>query len=397
LVEKENSSYKESAIFYRTNAQSRVFEDKLRRRKIPYIIIGGTRFYDRREIKDIFAYLYLLANPASSVHLKRIINVPARGIGKTSVEKLEAFASQRKITLFEALSFAAEAGLSAKTTAEVRKFVSLIQNLKSSLVGAGFLPPSTDDHLRAGESPPLLADWVRSLIEQTGYLAELKIENTLEAEDRIENLEELVNVVADYEASTEAPSLGSFLDQITLASEVDKLSDDKGALPLMTLHLAKGLEFSNVFITGLEEGLFPHTRSFESPEEMDEERRLMYVGMTRAKKRLYLSHASQRSVYGSEQYNISSRFLDDLPPDLLDCKRELNFRAAEISSSDELTPARIDENNPYRVGRKVRHPVFGVGTIQGCEGDVNDRKLTIQFPNAGLKRLLAKYSNLQLM
>ncbi|MFO1520289.1 MAG: DNA helicase PcrA [bacterium] len=383
LEETGQGAFKDCAIFYRTNAQSRVLEDELRKNNIPYIIVGGTRFYDRREIKDVLAYLYVIANPASSVHLKRIINVPARGIGKTSLEKLDAFALQNKITLHEALGRAEEAGLSNKLANEVRKFLGLLERLKTGL------------HQQK------LSDWLRSLLEETGYLAELKLENTLEAEDRIENLEELVSVVSDYEQSTEEPTLGGFLDQITLASEVDKLSDERGVLPLMTLHLAKGLEFENVFVTGLEEGLFPHTRSFESPEEMDEERRLMYVGMTRAKKRLYLTNAAQRSIYGADQYNLSSRFLEDIPVELLERKRE-GYGAASSSSpaSFKKEPAesvRVDENNPYQVGRKVKHPTFGVGTIKQCEGNVDDRKLTILFQNGEMKRLIAKYCNLQLM
>jgi ATP-dependent DNA helicase UvrD/PcrA len=379
-VEEEKGSFRDCAVFYRTNAQSRALEDELRKRKIPYIIVGGTRFYDRREIRDILAYLYVIANPASSIHLKRIINVPARGIGKTSVERLEALSLEKGISLREALDFAPEAGLASKTAGEVKKFVGLLERLKTGL---------------AQQS---LSDWLRSVLEQTGYVAELKLENTIEAEDRIENLEELVTVVVDYETSTGEPTLGGFLDQITLASEVDKLSDEKGVLPLMTLHLAKGLEFSRVFITGLEEGLFPHTRSFETPEEMDEERRLMYVGMTRAKKKLYLTNASQRTVYGSEQYNIASRFLDDIPPEILDRRREKGFQFHASESEGGLSETvSHDENNPYRVGRKVRHPTFGVGTIKSCEGNVDDRKLTIMFPEAGLKRLVAKYSNLQLI
>ncbi|MBL7685754.1 MAG: UvrD-helicase domain-containing protein, partial [Deltaproteobacteria bacterium] len=272
--------YNHCSVFYRTNAQSRVLEDELRRQKVPYVIVGGTRFYDRKEIKDLMAYLYSIANSSSSIHVKRIINVPGRGIGKTSIEKLEALSLNRNITFFEALAFPEEAGIAGKTAAEVRKFFHLIESLKQAL------------------SAQKLSDWVRIVMEQTGYLAELKNEKTIEAEGRIENLEEFVTVVMDYEHSTSEPSLSAFLDQITLASAVDQLEEGQGVLPLMTLHLAKGLEFDYVFLTGLEEGIFPHSRSFESPEEMDEERRLMYVGMTRARKQLYLSNANQRSIYG---------------------------------------------------------------------------------------------------
>ncbi len=378
-------AYSDCAVFYRTNAQSRILEDELRKNNIPYIIVGGTRFYDRREIKDLLAYLSVIANPANSIALKRIINVPTRGIGKTSLERLEQFSVSKGISLYEALSVVNESGLSSKVMSEIKKFNLLLENLKTGL------------------NTQKLSEWVRQLMEATGYLKELQSEKTLEAEDRIENLEEFVSVVVDYENSNPEPSLGGFLDQITLASEVDKLADDKGVLPLMTLHLAKGLEFERVFIAGLEEGLFPHSRSFESAEEMDEERRLMYVGMTRAKKQLYLTCAMRRSIFGSEQYHLASRFLEDIPEELMEQKmKEVDFSINEDVSRgvrhDLLADApTFQSNSPYRIGRKIKHPVFGIGTIRNCEGNESDRKLTILFQNGDLKRLLTKYSNLQLL
>ena len=383
---KNGNSSTDCSIFYRTNTQSRVIEDELRRQNIPYIIVGGTRFYDRMEIKDILAYLYVIANPSDSLHLKRIINIPGRGVGKTSVEKLEAFSNQQNISLFEALPRAAEAGISGKTSNAIRAFVQLIENFKADLSQAS------------------LAEWVKRVMEQTGYLVELQNEKTLEAEDRLENLEELVSVVADYEKSAEEPSLGGFLEQITLASGVDDLAGEKGVLPLMTLHLAKGLEFDYVFMMGLEEGLFPHTRSFESPEEMDEERRLMYVGMTRARKKLFLSHALQRSLYGNEQWNLPSRFLEDIPAELVEKKQEK--KSLSPSSSLHFTdkpqgfiPVQMESDpaNPYKIGRKVKHAIFGMGTIKECEGSSEDRKITILFQDGQVKRLVAKFCNLQLM
>ncbi len=386
LIDGQNISLKDCAIFYRTNAQSRTMEDELRKNNIPYKIIGGTRFYDRLEIKDILAYLYVVANPASALHLKRVINVPNRGIGKTSLEKLEIYANQKQILLWDALQNPAEAGLSTKTSNEVKKFIALIERLKT------------------GSTIQKLSEWVRSVIEETGYLAELKLENSLESESRIENLDELITVVHDYENSNSEPTLGGFLDQITLASNVDDLTSEGGVLPLMTLHLAKGLEFDYVFIIGLEEGLFPHSRSFDSPEEMDEERRLMYVGMTRAKNKLYLTHALQRKIYGSEQMNLSSRFLEDIPPEFLDKREEkrifssFNRPTFHPSTFDEKEFVQSDDStNPYRIGRRVKHPTFGMGTIKGCEGTENDRKITILFQNGEMKRLIAKYANLQLI
>jgi len=384
LVGKSGGSYADCAVFYRTNAQSRVLEDELRRQNIPYVIVGGTRFYDRMEVKDILAYLYVMANPSDGLHLKRIISVPGRGIGKTSVEKLEAFATQQSIPLYEALAHASEAGIAAKTAHAIRAFQGLIERLKTSL----------------GQQK--LSEAVKAVMEESGYLRELQNEKTLESEDRLENLEELVSVVADYENSAEEPSLGGFLEQITLASSVDALAGEKGVLPLMTLHLAKGLEFDYVFLMGLEEGLFPHTRSFESPEEMDEERRLMYVGMTRARKKLHLSHALQRSLYGNEQWNLPSRFLEDIPAELVERRQEKRPASPSLhfsSSPSNFAPVQVeaDPSNPYKIGRKVKHPVFGLGTIQGCEGNAEDRKITIQFQDGQLKRMIAKYCNLQLM
>ena len=423
-------SYADCSVFYRTNAQSRVIEDELRRHNIPYIIVGGTRFYDRMEVKDILAYLYVIANPSDSLHLKRIINVPGRGIGKTSVEKLEALANQNNISLFESLSQVSSAGIASKTAQAIRSFSGLLERLKTGLQNLNSFPsprPMASPPWRAspsrgegeerlpsplegegvrrtgeGASGNSLSEWVKSVMEETGYLKDLENEKTLEAEDRIENLEELVSVVADYENSNPEPTLGGFLEQITLASGVDDLAGEKGVLPLMTLHLAKGLEFDYVFMMGLEEGLFPHTRSFESPEEMDEERRLMYVGMTRARKKLFLTHALQRSLYGNEQWNLPSRFLEDIPPELVEKKEEKKAVSTSLHFASEVNhfvPIQIekDSTHPYKIGRKVKHPIFGMGTIQNCEGNAEDRKITIQFQGGQLKRLVAKYCNLQLM
>ncbi len=385
LMKEKNLPWNECAIFYRTNAQSRVIEDELRKANIPYVIIGGTRFYDRMEIKDLLAYLQVIANPANGVCLKRIINVPARGIGKTSVEKIDQWALQKGMSFFEALKCASEAGLSGKALIEIKKFIHMIERFQTLF------------------QQEKLSQATRQVLEDTGYLQELKNEKTTEAQDRIENLEELITVVSDYEHSTSEPTLGGFLDQISLASDVDKLTDERGMLPLMTLHMAKGLEYNYVFLMGLEEGLFPHTRSLDTPEEMDEERRLMYVGITRACKKLFLTHARQRSIYGNEQWNIASRFLDDIPPTLKEHREEgrvtgsiPNFSPLPFETG-KVTVQVNTPDNPYWVGRKVKHPVFGVGTIRGCEGNQDARKLMVVFENGETKRLIAKYSNLHLM
>ncbi len=379
------------AVFYRTNAQSRVFEDELRRQNIPYVIYGGTRFYDRMEIKDILSYLWVLANPADGLHLRRIINVPGRGIGKVTVEKLEQFAAQRGLSFFDALPLAGEAGVTGTTAKKILAFHQLLLNLQV---------------LMKGER---LSHFVQTLIERSGYLEELRAEDTLEAEGRIENLEELVNVVADYEAGTTEPSLQGFLDQVSLVSDIDKLDDKSQALPLMTLHLAKGLEFDVVFFVGMEEGLLPHIRSLDTPEEMDEERRLTYVGMTRARKRLFLCNAERRRVFGNEQFNLPSRFLEDVPPELLERIEPppSDWGRDDYRDDEEDLPRatwlkapakpKEDPSNPYKVGAKVRHPVFGVGTIQLCEGGADDRKVTVAFQSGDRKKLLAKFSNLTIL
>ena len=278
---------------------------------------------------------------------------------------------------------AKEAGVTGKTSGKILKFVSLMESLKSLL------------------AKERLSHFVQTLIEKSGYLEELKKENTLEAEARIENLEELVNVVEDYESSTEEPSLGGFLDQVALVNSIDDLDERAKALPLMTLHLAKGLEFESVFFVGMEEGLLPHSRSLDTPEEVEEERRLTYVGMTRARKKLFLSHAERRRVFGNDQYNLPSRFLDDLPPELLHRiepprRHDWNWEeSADLLDSSYLP--KEDPINPYKVGIKVRHPVFGLGTIKNCEGGSENRKITVSFQNAGLKKLVANISNLTIL
>lgn len=387
----DGKELKDLAIFYRTNAQSRVFEDELRRNNMPYVIFGGIRFYDRMEIRDMLAYLWVLANPADSLHLRRIINVPGRGIGKVSVEKLEKLATQKGISLREVLSHATDAGIADKTAKKVKAFANLLETLQSEL------------------EKQKLSEFVQELMGRTGYLGNLKKEGTIEAQSRMENLEELVNVVEEYELRTEQPSLADFLDQVALVSSIDNLEEEGGALPLMTLHLAKGLEFDVVFFVGMEEGLLPHSRSLDTQEEVDEERRLAYVGMTRAKQKLFMANAERRRVFGNDQYNLPSRFLDDLPEDILeriepprlsfeDDESRPSFASPLAESSFFQTTSSIEEpNNPYKVGTKVRHPVFGLGTIKGCEGKVENRKITVVFQQAGLKKLVAKISNLTIL
>ncbi len=389
----------EMAIFYRTNSQSRVFEDELRKANIPYVIYGGMRFYDRMEIKDILAYLWVLINPADNLHLKRIVNVPARGIGKTTIEKLENYSFSKGITLLEALSFATEAGLNAGAAKKVKTFLELLKNLAV---------------LRKTEK---LSDFVTSLMERIGYLGQLRDEASLESQSRIENLEEFINVIQDYENSQSDPSLEGFLDQVALVNQTDNEGDVKSSLPLMTLHLAKGLEFKVVFLVGMEEGLLPHSRSTDSQEELDEERRLTYVGMTRSQQKLFLTFAQQRKVFGRDQYNLSSRFLEALPQDIVEkvySKSLLHHSSLERNSafgfsrnSSTKEDPFFEENNgetiavqvshPYQRGVKVLHPFFGEGTIQSSEGTDKQRKLIIRFSKVGTKKLVAQMANLTIV
>lgn len=393
--------YQDIAIFYRTNAQSRVFEDELKRKRIPYVLIGGTKFYDRQEIKDTLAYLRLLLNPADSISLKRVINVPARGIGKTTFEKLEAVSNQREVSMWRVLSemqlaktgmpydasLIPTGNISPATQNKLTGFASLIQSLKSDSL-----------------SMPLI-DFIRHFYEKSGLWKALEDENTIEAQARLENLEEFVNVVSEYVLQTENPTLDGFLDQAALVSSIDETDKDADRLPMMTLHLAKGLEFPVVFMVGLEEGLFPHSRSLNSEEDIEEERRLCYVGMTRAREKLHISFVRERKLFGSSQFNIPSRFLEEIPSEYLEQrsvkpKSQFTFNPPvkkEIERDYSFDQRDEDEINPFRRGVKVKHPVFGVGTIQSTEGSSQEQKLTIAFANGQSKKLLTKYANLEIL
>ncbi|MBX7149587.1 DNA helicase PcrA [bacterium] len=393
---KPQYSYQEMAVFYRTNAQSRPIEDELRKRKIPYMIIGGMKFYDRMEIKDMLAYLKVLVNPADSMALKRIINVPARAIGKTTIDKLESIAQQAGTSLWDTILEVIKNGslqINKGTLDKLTQFATLLARLNS---------------LRQSVS---LTDFMTTLFEETGYWKMLTDEKTLESESRLENLEELVTVVSEYVAEHEDATLEGFLDQAMLVSAVDVQGESNEYVTLMTLHLAKGLEFPLVFMVGMEEGLFPHNRSLNSDDDLEEERRLCYVGMTRAMKKLNLSFATQRSLFGSSQFNLPSRFLQEIPSELLikqgyDVSRLSNVddrefrsfgRDDDFNQSSSADDFNQDNQNPFQRGARVRHAVFGVGTIRATEGEDENQKLTIAFQNGGIKKLLTKYANLELV
>ncbi|MCL1971699.1 MAG: UvrD-helicase domain-containing protein [Endomicrobia bacterium] len=401
----QDGKYKLSdfAVFYRTNAQSRAFEDAFRRAGMPYAVIGTLRFYDRAEIKDIMAYLKLIHNPNDNVSLKRIINIPRRGIGKISIENLEKEAVKRGLSIWQTIPFAAEAGLNKGAISAFSSFVTLIK---------GFIS------LKENESVKYIAEKV---ITHSGYLKELETEDTAEAKSKIENIQELISAIDDFEHRSPDKTLSGYLTQIALVSDIDTLDESQGKVTLMTLHLAKGLEFENVFVCGLEEGLFPIGESAFNPEELEEERRLMYVGMTRAKKHLYLCWASERTVYGKTRWNMPSRFIAEAgfkdefaerepkgqspfnKNNFGSKKAKYSYKDDEsydyIPSDDEIikdeplyTPTA--DNSPFKIGDIVSHAVFGKGKIIEKSGVGDDLKLVVLFENGQWKKLLAKVANL---
>jgi DNA helicase II / ATP-dependent DNA helicase PcrA len=398
------------AVFYRTNAQSRVLEEALMRSGVPYKVIGGTRFYDRREVKDAVAYLRAVVNPSDEVSLKRVLNVPKRGVGDTTVGRLDVWANGRGLTFRQALDEADEAGASGSALRGIRAFTALLDEL------AELVP----------DGPAAV---LQRALERSGYLDELEAEHTVEAAGRLENLGELVGSAQSFETVAE------FLEQIALVADSDEIDADDSKVVLMTLHTAKGLEFPVVFLTGCEEGVFPHLRALTEPDELEEERRLAYVGITRARERLYVSHAWSRTIFGSTQYNPPSRFLDEIPAELMEQAgggRRLSGRGSHRSDGggrrdgwNEWTPRRdrwgdgadagrdriVDaalragrqarvattgaESLGLRVGDDVRHSKFGEGVILLLEGEGDKAEAVVRFRGIGDKRLLVAWSPLE--
>jgi DNA helicase-2/ATP-dependent DNA helicase PcrA len=372
----EGFSGAEIAVFYRTNAQSRVLEDVLVRQEIPYQVIGGPRFYERAEIKDLVAYLQLIDNPRDEVSLLRIANRPRRGIGQTTLARLQNFADAQGISLWEALGRAEEAGVGTASLRALEGFRTLIQSLSSAA--------------QELEVPEL----VERVLERSGYLESLQAERTVEAMGRVENLEELVGVAREYQAQADEPSLDEFLQQISLFSDQDALAEERADVTLMTLHNAKGLEFRAVFVIGLEEGIFPHARSIEE-QGVEEERRLCYVGMTRAMERLVMTHAAARSLYGRHSYNLPSRFLDELPERWIRRERLRADSWSEASAmATELAQYAPRADLPeLQTGDSVRHSTLGEGVVIGIErGGV----ITVRFASDGSeRRLMLEYAPLE--
>ena len=401
----EGRSLRQMAVLYRTNAQSRALEDALRYRGLPYRIFGGLRFYDRKEIKDIIAYLRVLHNPSDSVSLRRIINVPARGIGELTIEKLERYAAQTGASLHQAAVESGTVGITPAARKKLAEFTGMMERIRADL-GSG-----------------TITELVRRIIHESGYGTALAQEKSVEARIRIENLNELMTATEDFQEQNGDASLASFLDQVALVTDLEQQTAADGmrgnadSVTLMTLQKAKGLEFSVVFMAGMEEGLFPHSRSAESEEELEEERRLCYVGMTRAKERLILTHASERRLYGYPQANLVSRFVQEIPREVVEMSGgsslpEYPFRdpasrhvgpvvQADKEPNDigmtQRSTEKSDGRGRYYKGAVVRHATFGLGTVQRSEGSGDDLKISVSFPGHGVKTLSVKYAKLEVI
>ncbi|HEY8315078.1 MAG TPA: DUF3553 domain-containing protein [Candidatus Baltobacteraceae bacterium] len=376
---RDGAAYKDFLILYRTNAQSRVFEEALISEGIPYRVVGGVGFYARAEIKDVIAYLRYIENPSDALAFKRIVNVPRRSIGQQTLASLIAAATAEHLSVGEAI-FDKELLKRAvpKKTKELERFAELIQTLRER---------------RADYS---IADLLVAVMEESGYLRELRNEDTSDARGRLENLQELVGVAREYELNDEDATLTGFLANIALISDLDALDDDASYVTLMTLHGAKGLEFTNVFLTGLEEGVFPHSRALVDMTELEEERRLAYVGVTRAMDRLFLSYAERRTLFGNTFAHPKSRFLEEMPEiEMLGgvvLPRPAGGRWREVAIH-ETAGAGISMN--LQAGDKVRHPKWGEGTILDVVGGGGDGIVTINFPNVGQKMVMLKYAPLE--
>ena len=371
LVE-EGFSGSEVAVFYRTNAQSRVLEDVLVRQGVAYQVIGGPRFYERAEVKDVIAYLQAIDNPYDAVSLQRVANRPRRGIGDASLARLQAHADAYGVSLWEALGQAEEAGISAAPLRAVQQFHGLLQSLM------------------AGALDMDVPDVIERVLERSGYLDSLRAERTIEAQGRMENLQELVGVAQEYQHTAQEPSLSGFLQEISLYSDQDAIRGEQSLVTLMTLHNAKGLEFRAVFMIGMEEGIFPHARSIEE-QGLEEERRLAYVGMTRAQERLVLTHASARSLYGSRSYNLPSRFLDELPETHVERSRLQPASWSGYGSPTAVAP-RADVPT-LSTGDSVRHETLGEGVVTAIE---RGGLVTVRFASDGSeRRLMLDYAPLE--
>lgn len=423
LRREEYFKYSDFVVLYRMNSQSRAIEEILRREGVPYKIVGGLKFYERKEIKDIISYLRLIYNFSDNISLKRIINEPKRGIGKTSIDNIQEISEQTGLSMFDIIKHADEYGLS-RVKANGAEFIETIEYLRGKL-----------DELS-------ISELIKETLNKTGYVKALELENTTEAETRLQNLEEFLTVAIEFEEEEAENTLGDFLEGITLSSDIDGMEDSDDSVTLMTLHSAKGLEFPAVFLVGMEEGIFPGNKSIGEPKELEEERRLFYVGITRAKQYLYLTCAKKRTIFGSTSYNAVSRFINEIPSDLLDGYEQLENSKSnefedsgykwEYGTSSKVKTYKIDKeysnnfgvatsgfqfktaenflnslNNKktnegaditkYEEGQRIYHKKFGEGTINKIEEEGEDYKLDISFDKVGHKRLMAKFANLEII
>ncbi len=423
LKREEYYKYSDFAILYRMNTQSRALEDILRREDVPYKIVGGLKFYERKEIKDIISYLRLINNTSDNLALKRVINEPKRGIGKTSLDNISSLSEQTGVSMYEIIKNAEQYGLN-RVYLNSREFISTIENLI------------------AKKEEYTISELVKQTLSQTGYIKALENEDTIEAENRIENLEEFLTVAVEFEEQEAENDLSSFLEGITLSSDIDGMDEQQDSVTLMTLHSAKGLEFPVVFLVGMEEGIFPGYKSISEPKELEEERRLCYVGITRAKNDLYLTCSKRRTIFGSTSCNAVSRFVKEIPTELLegfseeDTKKKDNFSDTPFewkygNSNNQVKTYKIEDNknkiqtntnfafrtaesflsklnksnsvsetvdlSKYKNGQRVYHKKFGEGTINSVEQEGEDLKVDIQFDKVGHKRLMAKFAGLEII
>ena len=430
LKREEYYKYSDFAILYRMNTQSRAIEDIFRRENVPYKVIGGLKFYERKEIKDIIAYLRLIQNSSDNLSLKRIINEPKRGIGKTSLDKVEQIANSNEISMYEVIKNADQYGLN-RVYLNSREFINVMEELKAK-----------KDELN-------ISELVKLTLKKSGYTKALEDESTIEAENRIENLNEFLTVTMEFEEQFAENTLSEFLEGITLSSDIDNLEEEEDTVTLMTLHSAKGLEFPVVFLVGMEEGIFPGYKSISEPTELEEERRLCYVGITRARQNLFLTCSKQRTIFGSTSYNPTSRFLNEIPEELLEGyeeafgetnhkdqifkdssyswtygsknpvkeykinpkepimasasnkvknKTDFAFKTAEsfLNSLNKKSSDTVDLSK-YKPGVRVFHKKFGEGTINIAEQEGDDLKVDINFDKVGNKRLMAKFAKLEII
>ncbi|MBC7262869.1 MAG: UvrD-helicase domain-containing protein [Chloroflexi bacterium] len=383
LVKQGECRLKDCAVMYRTNAQSRVIEDAFVRHNLPYKLVGATRFYERREIKDVLAYLRLLANPFDGVSLERVINVPPRGIGQTTIHGLERWAAEMNMPIYTALQL-----LAAREDGAVQDDLP-VPPLDTRGQRALVAFYNTWQALMAARQEKDVLGLLDEVLEVTGY-ADYVRDGTDEGEDRWANIMELRTVAREYEHLPPAESLTTFLEEVALVSDVDNLDEAADAPTLLTLHTAKGLEFYAVFIVGMEEGLFPHSRSMDEPDEMEEERRLCYVGITRAKRRLYLVHTFRRTMFGMPRLSEPSRFLADIPARLVEGQEK------RAPARPRLPEAPHPPAFPsFRAGDRVRHPQFGEGIVVSSEVQGADERVTVAFVSGSIKRLMASFAHLQ--